>query len=51
MHLVTGGKLYIGQDALEDPQRRLSAVLDDLCICRGALTQDTQRALKTYYKV
>lgn len=51
MALFGCGTLYIGQDALLDPARRLSAALDDLCICRGAVSGELLKQLKAYYKV
>lgn len=51
MDLFDRGMLYIGRDALADPTRRLSAALDDLCICRGAVTEEILRKLKEYYQV
>lgn len=51
MELFRKGTLYIGQDAFCDPQNRLCAAMDDLCICRGAAEEETMAALKRYYQV
>ena len=51
MELFQKGTLYIGQDALCDPQNRLCAAMDDLCICRGTAEEETLADLKRYYQV
>lgn len=50
MSLPEDGRLYIGQDADGGKEKRLSAVLDDLCICRKPVNDDEMERLKGYYQ-
>ena len=51
MAMLSGGKLFIGQDILGREGKRLPAVLDDLCVCRKSLTPEDVARLKDYYQV
>ena len=51
MAMLSGGKLYIGRDAIPDSANRLPAVLDDLCVCRKALDGEDICRLKSYYRM
>lgn len=50
MAMLTGGKIYIGQDEAMDQANRLPAVMDDLCICRKCLAQEDIVRLQQYYQ-
>lgn len=50
MAMLSAGKLYIGRDADCDSSERLPAVVDDLCVCRKPLEDETLRRLADYYR-
>ena len=50
MAMLQGGKLFIGRDILGYGEKRLPAVLDDLCLCGRPLTLEDVARLKEYYQ-
>ena len=50
MAMLEGGKLFIGRDILGYGEKRLPAVLDDLCLCGRSLTLEDVARLKEYYQ-
>ena len=50
MAMLNSGKFCIGQDCLGWGEKRLPAVLDDLCICRKCVGDDEIQRLKAYYE-
>ena len=51
MELLTGGRLYIGQDEAERFENRLRGAMDDFCIFGCALTDADLLRLKEYYQI
>ena len=51
MAMLHTGKLYIGMDELGRDEKRLPAVLDDLCLCRRIPDEEALARLKAYYQV
>lgn len=51
IELPEGEILYVGQDGRKDKANRLSAILDDVCLCRKVIDNLDLGRLKEYYQV